>query len=139
MTERIFADTNIFVRLLTLDEPKQAKSAIDLLNDARLGKFTICVNVITVAELIWVLESTYKLERPMIRRDILALHNTMGLEIEQPDLIIRAIDLYLIHNIDFVDAYNICWMQAHGMTTAYTFDQRHFSRVSGIDVKVPGQ
>ena len=59
MTERIFADTNIFVRLLTLDEPKQAKAAVDLLNDARLGKFVIYVNVVTIAELVWVLESSF--------------------------------------------------------------------------------
>lgn len=139
MTERIFADINIFVRLLTLDEPKQAKAAVDLLNDARLGKFVIYVNVVTIAELVWVLESSYKLERSIIRRNILALQNTLGIEIEHPDLITSAIDLYLIHNIDFGDAYNICWMQANGITTAYTFDHRHFSRVSSIDVKVPGE
>lgn len=139
MTEYVFADTNIFVRLLTLDEPKQAKASVDLLNDARLGKFVIYVSVVTIAELVWVLESIYKLERSIIRRDILALQNTPGLEIEHPNLIISAINLYLIHNIDFGDAYNICWMQTKGMTTAYTFDQRHFPRVSGIDVRVPGQ
>jgi uncharacterized protein len=139
MTDIAFADTNIFVRLLTLDEPEQAKAAIDLLQDAQVGKLRLVVNVITIAELVWVLERIYKLERSTVRRNILALQNTPGLEIEHPEWVGQAIDLYVTQNIDFGDALNISWMQAEGITTVYTFDRRHFSRVSGIDVRVPGQ
>ncbi len=46
---------------------------------------------------------------------------------------------YAGKNIDFIDAFNAAWLLAQGLTTTYTFDRKHFSRIEGIRVQVPGE
>ncbi|MFQ5421419.1 MAG: PIN domain-containing protein, partial [Anaerolineae bacterium] len=102
------------------------------------GQITLVTNVTVIAEIVWVLERK-KVNRSMIREAVGAILNTPGIEIDSAALVAQAIDVYVTKNIDFVDAYNILWMRANNLKAVYTFDYRHFSRVSGINVKVPGQ
>jgi predicted nucleic-acid-binding protein len=138
MSERIFADTNLFLRILTKDDPKQLSHVLALLQRAEQGEFTLVTNVPVIAEIIWVMEGK-GYGRDIIQDAIWALLNTKGVQVDRSNLVGQAIDIYASKNIDFIDAYSICWMRANGITTAYTFDRRHFSRVAGIDVKVPGR
>lgn len=139
MADIVFADTNLFLRYLTNDDVEQANAAESVLKKATNGDFLLFTNVLVVAEIVWVLNKVYKTSAEDIRKGILGILNTKGIRIENETLITKAINMFVIKNIDFVDAYSICWMQANGIKTAYTFDKRHFSRVTGIDVKVPGQ
>jgi hypothetical protein len=41
--------------------------------------------------------------------------------------------------VDFIDACNTAWLLAGEMEAAYTFDRRHFFRLDGIRVRVPGE
>jgi predicted nucleic-acid-binding protein len=138
MSERIFADTNLFIRIFAKDDPKQLNHVLALLRRAERGEFTLVTNVPVIAEIVWVMEGKGS-SRDVVRDSIWALLNTKGVQVDHPNLVGQAIDIYARKNIDFIDAYSICWMQANGITTAYTFDRRHFSRVAGIDVKVPGK
>ena len=45
--------------------------------------------------------------------------------------------LYADENIDFVDAYNGVWMQEQGLSSAITFDTKHFQRIPGIVTHTP--
>lgn len=40
---------------------------------------------------------------------------------------------------DFIDACNAAWLLAQDVQVAYTFDRRHFFRLDGIRVRVPGE
>jgi hypothetical protein len=55
------------------------------------------------------------------------------------DLLLQAITWYVEQEVDFIDAYNAAWLLAQGMEVAYTFDRKHFSRLDGISVCVPGE
>ena len=138
MSERIFADTNLFIRIFAKDDPEQLSHVLALLRRAEQGEFTLVTNVPVIAEIVWVMEGKGS-GRDIIQDSIWALLNTKGVQVDHSDLVGQAIDIYASKNIDFIDAYSICWMQANGITTDYTFDRRHFSRVAGIDVKVPGR
>lgn len=138
MSERIFADTNLFIRIFTKDDPEQLEHVLALLQRAGNGEFTLVTNSTVIAEIVWVMEGLGS-ARELIRDAIWSLLNTNGIQVDDANLIGTAVDIYAIKNIDFIDAYNACWMHAHQIKTVYTFDQRHFSRVTGIDVKVPGQ
>ena len=81
----------------------------------------------------------YGVARDSIKSKILAILNTPGLELPEQDLLLQAIAWYADKNVDFVDAYNAAWLLARGLTSAYTFDQKHFSRLEGIRVAVPGE
>jgi predicted nucleic acid-binding protein len=41
-------------------------------------------------------------------------------------------------NVDFIDAYNAGWMLDQGLTTACTFDRRHFARFESLQLQTPG-
>ncbi|MFQ5400363.1 MAG: PIN domain-containing protein [Anaerolineae bacterium] len=138
MSKRAFADTNLFIRLITKDDPQQLDAVLSLFRHASSGKIALVTNVTVIAEIVWVLERK-EADRTMIREAVGAILNTPGVEVDSAHLVTQAIDLYVTKNIDFVDAYNIFWMQENGLKTVCTFDYRHFSRVSGINVNVPGQ
>ncbi len=138
MSERIFADSNLFIRIFTKDDPQQLQHVMSLLQRAEKGEFVLVTNISVIAEIVWIMEGIGS-SQEIIRDAIWSLINTKGIELDQANLIGTAIDTYAIKNIDFIDAYNAAWTQAHQIKTIYTFDKRHFSRVAGIDVKVPGQ
>ena len=137
-SERIFADTNLFLRLLTDDVPDQVDVFVDLLNKAARGEFQFVINPMVVAEIVWTLESYYQLPKSRIQSQILAILNTPGLDVIDSDLVLQAIHWYVEKNVDFIDAFNAAWMQQQGIVSVYTFDQKHFKRFEGIRTLVPG-
>jgi len=136
-TERVFADTNLFLRYLTNDIPAQADAVEALLRRASAGEIILVINSLVIAEVVWTLESYYGLPRDNIKAKVLAILNTPGLEAAEGDLLLEAIFWYADKNIDFVDAFNAAWMLAQGLATTYTFDRKHFSRIEGIRVHSP--
>jgi len=137
-TERIFADTNLFLRYLTDDVPDQAEAFEKLLQKAIQGELRLVTNVMVIAELVWTLESYYRLPRQDIQDKVLAMLNTPGLEVFEEELILPAIIWYQEKNVDFIDAYNAAWLVDNGLETVCTFDRKHFARFDGIKVLVPG-
>ena len=137
--ERVFADTNLFLRYLTNDVPVQADAVEQLLRRASAGETVLVINSLVIAEIVWTLESYYGLARDNIKNKILAILNTPGLEAAEGDLLLQAIFWYADKNIDFIDAFNTAWLLAQGLETTYTFDRKHLSRIEGIRVQVPGE
>lgn len=135
--EKNFVDTNIFLRYLTNDVPDQADAVEELFRLAAGGAVHLITNTLVIAEIVWTFESYYRLSREDIHSKVLAILNTPGLEVTDSDLILQAITWYKEKNVDFLDGYNGAWSVSQGMKIAYTFDQKHFSRLEGIFVKVP--
>ena len=127
-----FVDTNVFVRYLTGDDEKKAAAFESLLVQASSGKIRLVTSEIVIAELVWVLESFYKLKPSVIAELIRAILNTEGLRIKGSDLIEKALDIYESQNIDFIDAHIIVYMQSNHIETLYSFDKRHLLKVGGI-------
>jgi len=132
-----FVDTNVFLRFLTEDIPEQAQAVERLLRRAISGQIGLRTSALVLAEIVWTLESYYRLSRDEVSEKVLAILNTHGLRVESADLIAEAIMLYRGKGIDFVDAFNAVWMREHEIGTAITFDARHFNRVESIQVKTP--
>ena len=135
--ERIFADTNLFLRFLTNDVPAQADAVEKLLHRAATGEIILVINSLVIAEIVWTLESFYGLEHDSVKDKVLAILNTPGLEVAEGDLVLQAIFWYAEKNVDFIDAFNAAWLLDREMTAACTFDHKHFSRFEGIRVQVP--
>jgi predicted nucleic-acid-binding protein len=137
--DRVFVDTNLFLRYLTNDVPAQADAVEALLRQAAGGEMVLVTNSLVLAEIVWVLASYYQRSRVDIRDKVLAVLNTPGLEVVDGDLVLQAITWYAEKNVDFIDAYNAAWSLVQDINVAYTFDQVHFSRIEGITVRVPGE
>lgn len=136
--ERLFADTNLFLRYLTNDVPEQAEAVEQVLRRAAAGELVLVTNTLVMAEIVWTLETFYQLPRSDIKDKVLAILNTPGLEVADGDLMLQAMTWYTEKNVGFIDAYNAAWMRGLGLTIACTFDRKHFSRLEGVTVMVPG-
>lgn len=133
----LFVDTNVFLRFLTEDIPKQAQAVEHLLQHAAAGEITLSTSTLVMAEIIWTLQSYYELSREEVRDKVLAILNTPGLKVENANIIALAMAVYVDKNIDFIDAYNALWMGEKDLDQVVTFDTKHFSRVEGIRAKTP--
>ena len=129
-----FVDTNVLLGFLTNDDPAKAKRAETLFRDALRGKIRLATSLLVIAEIIWTLESFYKLEKPDIASKVEKILNTPNLDCPEAPLLFMALDLYIHANIDFVDAYNAFHMKEHGLTQILTYDRKHFARVAWVQI-----
>lgn len=136
--ERVFVDTNVFLRYLTNDVPEQADAVERLLRRAAAGEVVLVTGILVIAEIVWTLESFYNLPRHDIQARVRAIINTPGLDVDDRDIISEAISHYLDKNVDFGDAYNAALMPLRDLKAVYTFDRRHFSRFERLEVRAPG-
>lgn len=130
-------DANIFLRYLTGDVPEQASKARELLERAEREDESLVTTVLTIAEIVWVLESVYELDRSSIRAKVVAILGLPGLTVEDQEILLQAIVWYEEKNVDFADAYSAAWMEARGLDEVYTFDQ-DFDRFEGLTPRRPG-
>jgi len=134
---RCFVDTNLFIRYLTNDEPALADRVEKLLDDAAAGSVQLVTTELVIAETVWVLESSYKLKNREVAPLIRGILATPGLEVVNTDLISRALMLYELQNIDFVDASITVFMEKQGISDIYSYDKKHLARVTGINRREP--
>ena len=134
-SEKIFVDTNIFLRYLTNDDVAVADKIEKVLKKASIGKVSLVTNAFVIAEIIWVLESYYGYSREGVEVMASKIINTRGLEIKDSHLLLKALDLYVSKNIDFIDAYNAVYMKEHGLRRILTLDRKHFSRIDDIHIE----
>ena len=112
---------------------------LKLLIEAAAGKCSLVTNALVVAEIVWTLESYYRLSKSNIRSKVLAILNTPGLEIAESDLLLQAALWYAEKNVDFIDAYNAAWMVSHDISAVSTFDKKHYARLDGDMIRIPAQ
>lgn len=132
-----FVDTNVFLRYLVNDVPRQADACEALFRRAVAGKESLCTTDLVVAEIVWVLESYYELAKADIRAKVEKILNTKNLTCPGKDVILDALALYVEKNIDYVDAYNAAWMKMKSMAELYSFDA-HYDRIGWLQRIKPG-
>jgi uncharacterized protein len=133
-----FVGTNVFLRFLTNDVPEQTAAVSSLLTAAAAGDLRLTTNAMVIAEIVWTLESFYRLQRADVAAKVTAILNTLGLQVAEASLLLEAVADYVDFNVDFIAAYNGAWVRKQGLTDVITFDRRHLSRLHGIQVSVPG-
>lgn len=119
-------DTNIIVRLLTNDDPAQARRAAALIES---DDIFIAKTVLLETE--WVLRSAYSLDRSAIHRSLQALLGLPQVALEDAESVWSALDAYA-GGIDFADALHI----ASAKRTARRFAT--FDRVLAKTATMPG-
>jgi predicted nucleic-acid-binding protein len=132
-----FVDTNLFIRYFTNDNPVLADRVELLLDGAATGTVQLVTTELVMAESIWVLESSYHLSHAQIAPLIRGILATPGMEVINGDLVGKALVLYELQNIDFVDAYIAALMEKQGIKDIYSYDRKHLSRVTTINRKEP--
>jgi len=122
-----FIDTNVFLRFFTADDPVQSSRARELIARLASGDIEGITSDLTVAEVVWVLDSHYGLPRPEIIKKVAFLLSLTGLRIPGSGMIKEALTLYEARKVDYIDAYNAAFMRHHGCSALYSYD-RDFDR-----------
>lgn len=134
---KAFIDTNILIRLIVKDDDIKRKACEKLLEKAKRKEVILYILPIAIIEIVWVLEKYYKLDKKVIRELVEAILNTPELKCEMEDVFKKAIKSYEEKNIKFADAVMGYWGLERGFSTVYTYDEKDFKRIEGLEVKKP--
>ncbi len=132
-----FVDTNVFIRYLTDDDREKADRVEALLSRAAKGEIRLVTTELVIAEVVWVLESSYGLKNADIAPMIRAILATPGIEVVNGSLVGQALDHYQSRNIDFVDGYIAALMESRKITEVFSFDRKHMARMTGLSRREP--
>jgi len=136
LKNRVYADTNLFIRFFTGDPDNQTQESRKFLNQVSRGKYELFICDLIIAEIIYVLESIYHLDRNAVVEKILAIVETDNTIIENRQVILRTLDLYEEKNIDFIDAYLASHSVKNNCDTIFTFD-RDLKKIDFIKKIIP--
>lgn len=121
----ISVDTNILVRLLTRDDPVQARRATELFEAN-----TIHIPKTVLLECEWVLRYTYELPKTVILESFRRLCGLSRIVLEDPVAVVSALEAYE-RGIDFADALH--WGSSSGSEAFATFDRGFARRATRVE------
>ena len=134
--EKVFIDTNLFLRYLTKDDPGKYERCREVFKKAVEGKVSLLTSEIVIAELIWTLLSYYKVPKAEVIEKVSIIISTPNLHLVDKTIIADSLVLYSQKNIDFIDAYNALFMKFHGLEKIYSYDE-DFDAIEGIEREEP--
>lgn len=119
----IFIDTNYFLRFLLSDVDLQFKEVKEFFLKSADGKYEIFTSTIVIFEVYWVILGQFKKDKTKVITVLKKLLNFQFIEIENYDLISRALDIYKDSNLGLVDCYNLVYAKNKNASDFKTFDK----------------
>jgi predicted nucleic-acid-binding protein len=129
---RAVLDTNVLVRHLTADPPEQAKRATAFL----AGAEELLLSDIVVAELVYALDTVYRVERVRIAELLRAVIAFPAIVVLDKVLLLRALELYERERLDFVTAYLAAGAERSGIGAVASF-YRSLERIESVQLVEP--
>ena len=115
-------DTNVLVRVLVGDDPKQSERAEEAF--VRHAKTDgVFVSIVVLAEVAWVLAAAYEWDRGTIHDRVTRLVRTRGVVVEDLEFVEEALDEYAAGKADFADYLIVGKARSVG-TGLLTFDKK---------------
>ncbi len=120
-----FVDTNVLIRHLTGDPPDLAARATAYLAAAD----ELLLPDLIVAEVVYVLESFYEVPADEVARLVRSVIAYPPIRTLDHALLLRSLEVYETHRIDFAEAYLVASAEATGIPDIISFD-RSIDRVT---------
>ena len=130
-------DTNVLVRFLVRDDPRQFEQAHRLIKREADKNESVLVGLLVLLETEWVLRSRYELSKPEILSALSALLDVAGLVFEDEPSVERALYSWKDSAADFADCLIDARNRQLGCQATVTFDTKAlklagFVSVSGV-------
>ena len=116
-------DTNVIVRYVAQDEPRQSAAATRLMEKTLSAESPGFVTLVSLCEIAWVLADCYRADRERIRAVIEGLLGTKQIVVESPELAWKALRAWRDSTADFSDALIGEVAAARGAAKVVTFDK----------------
>lgn len=127
-----FLDTNILIRFLTGDEPRQAQACRRLMAALADGRREAWTSHLVIAEAVFTLSRYYELDRPTIARKLGLLASLRGLRIRNKRMFADVFALYVEHpGVDYADCYHAVLAASEGCTQVLSYDKQ-FDLLPGV-------
>lgn len=120
----IFIDTNLFLRLLLQDVPKQVKEASSIFKKASMGKIKVFTNTVVFFEIYWVLKSFYRKSEQEIEKVLRQVLSLESINLDNREVLVKTLNLFRFCNHDLEDAYNLAFALHHKAQDFITFDEK---------------
>ena len=114
-------DTNVVVRYIMQDDPKQSARATRLI-EGLTSEQPGFLPLVAIVELVWVLSSSYGLKRDDIAEALDLLLRSKELIVDRADLVLQAHRRFTQGGADFADCLIERIAHAQGCKTPMTFD-----------------
>jgi len=125
-------DTNVLVRLLAQDQPEQTGKAQKFISQRCTEAQPAFVNLIVLAETVWVLERSYRYTVAQICLALEQLLQVREIKIQSPDEVWAALRNYRETGVGFSDALIEAINLTAGCSTTISFDKKAIKRLSGF-------
>jgi predicted nucleic-acid-binding protein len=116
-------DTNVLVRYFAGDDPVQSPLAENLLLRKISAASPGFVSLVALAELIWVMQRSYRCARNELVHIVQQLLVNASLRVQNSDAVWLALDEFETAKRDFSDALIAALGTQHGCTHTVTFDK----------------
>lgn len=130
----VLVDANVLLRHLTGQPPALARRAAAIMREAERGRISLVVTPLTLAECVWVLETSYRKSREAITDALVTLLQAPGIAAREQDVLIQALSYYRnTPRLDFADAYLAGIATSTGPPRIASFDEG-LRRIPGLVV-----
>lgn len=126
-------DTNVIVRFLVGDDPKQFARAKRYIDSITASDQSMFIPLSVLVELEWVLRSRYGFDKQTMIQTLVSLLETRQLEFQEEPSVERALYLYEEHNSDFADCVHLASALSHHQGPLITFDKQA-SKLEGVEL-----
>lgn len=134
---KAFIDTSVLLRMLVRDDDLKARACQRLLKESKQRGLLLYLLPVVILEIVWVLEKVYKFDRKQVRELVDAILNTPELKVELDEVFRRALVMYEEKNVKFADAVMGYWGLERNVSTVFTYDEKDFKRIEGLEVHRP--
>jgi predicted nucleic-acid-binding protein len=117
-------DTNVLVRWLIEDDPKQVDRVRELFESTRADELTLFVPSTVTLELEWVLRSHYKFDKATVMTTFNALLETQEIEFQDEAALEHSLYLYRLGAAEFADCLHAGLSRAANRAPLLTFDAK---------------
>jgi len=114
-------DTNVLVRYIMQDDPRQSAKATRLIESLEADRPGF-IGMVSIVELYWVLTSCYDLTNDQVRQALDLLLRTRQIVVDQADQVLRALKVFETGKADFADCLIERAAAAAGCEKTMTFD-----------------
>ena len=115
-------DTNVLVRYIAQDDPKQSPKATRLI-ESFTAEASGFVSVVSVVELVWVLTGCYASTKAELCEVLETLLRAKGIVVAHADTVWKALRLFRDGNADFADCLIERFANEAGCSHTTTFDR----------------
>lgn len=133
----VWIDTNIIIRFLTSDHPTMTPETAVLMKRAEDGQIKLKIVSMIIAECCWVLQSPqYNFSPSDISSVLITLITASGIEMDEKDVILEALENYSKYHVDFIDAYLAARARIENPAYIITYNTKDFRNL-GVNVSKP--